>query len=425
MFFYTNRHLANLDYFCMATEADMEGITHSDVALLDNRALCDNSFLHLYVYRRNRYTHLQHITMRFLLMVALLGIHSLVSAAPATQLPDGMPSPIAAQLKETELKARVILSNGPPPIEISKDGILTLKWMAFNELLEVAFFSELLANVTNNVPGFEVRNENDRNLTVRSLTAILEVRFVSYEEMRINSHIQQEEHHAFGANNALQQANLRPIKPCKYTFPVSTYKDAINLAMTLTDLPLGTLQDAIQRFATGSDIGLVRVFASIIGQKGKQAGWYRVQQGKIASETPSPTTNDLSFAFSVARMFTVRNSCPSVRSIRLNTYYPLTILTPPVNRTQNILVGWKPNPAIKEPEMLWMTYINQLNVPVVVPLRAVALNEMAIAKASFPYTENLMKGLTMAAVTVDKGPFLNAGAVAEKTVSGPGLIVVD
>lgn len=157
----------------------MEGTTqHSDVALLDNRALCDNFFLHPYVYRRNRYAHLyrQHITMRFLLMVARLGIHSLCSAAPATQLPDEMPSSIAAQLKETELKARGILPNGPPPIEISKDGILTLKWMAFNELLEVAFFSELLANVINNVPGFEIRNENDHNLTIRSLTAILEVR---------------------------------------------------------------------------------------------------------------------------------------------------------------------------------------------------------------------------------------------------------
>ncbi|RMJ26982.1 sexual development protein [Aspergillus sp. HF37] len=144
-----------------------------------------------------------------------------------------------------------------------------------------------------------------------------------------------------------------------------------------------------------------------------------MQQDKVPSETPFPTTSDLSFAFSLAQMFTVRNSCPSARSIRLTTYHLLMILTPPANRTQNILVGWKPNPAIQEPEM-WMTYINQLNLPVVVPLRVVALNKMAIAEAAFPYTEHLMNGLTIAAVTVEKGPFLSVGAVSEKTVSGPG-----
>lgn len=168
--------------------------------------------------------------------------------------------------------------------------------------------------------------------------------------MRINSRIQQEEVHAL---------------------------IAINLAITLTDLALGTLQDATRRFSAGSDIGLARVFASITVQKGKQAGWYRMQQGKIPSKKPFPTTSDLSFAFSFVQAFTVRNSCPTVRSIRLKTYHPLTILTPPASKTPSILVGWKPNPAIKEPEMLWMTYINQLNLPVVVSLLVVALNEMA------------------------------------------------
>lgn len=72
-----------------------------------------------------------------------------------------------------------------------------------------------------------------------------------------------------------------------------------------------------------------------------------------------------------------------------------------------------------------MAYINQINQPIVVPLRVVSMNEMVVAEALFPYGEHLMNGLTIAVVTMDKGPFPDVNSVAEKTVFGPGLIVVD
>lgn len=52
---------------------------------------------------------------------------------------------------------------------------MALQLIAFNELFEIAFFSELLSNVTNNVPGFEIPNADDRDFALRSLTAILAV----------------------------------------------------------------------------------------------------------------------------------------------------------------------------------------------------------------------------------------------------------
>lgn len=43
----------------------------------------------------------------------------------------------------------------------------------------------------------------------------------------------------------------------------------------------------------------------------------------------------------------------------------------------------------------------------------------------FPFTANLLDGLTIAAVTVGNGPFVSADAVAVQTLFGPGLIEVN
>lgn len=116
--------------------------------------------------------------MRFLrsIIVALPGITFLVAAAPAVsgepQYPDGFPNPNPEQLKRIEHQARGMLPNGPLPSKISQEGILSLKWIAFNEIFEAAYFTELLRNVTNNVPGYRIEDKRDHNHAVRSLTAI-------------------------------------------------------------------------------------------------------------------------------------------------------------------------------------------------------------------------------------------------------------
>lgn len=122
-------------------------------------------------------------TMRFSIAITLasLGIATFASAAPTSNdipnsvLPDGMPNPNKDELRGIELRAQGTLPNSPPQPTISKEGIISLQLIAFAELFEVAFFSELLNNITTNVPGFEIHNPDDRDFALRSLTAILAV----------------------------------------------------------------------------------------------------------------------------------------------------------------------------------------------------------------------------------------------------------
>lgn len=226
------------------------------------------------------------------------------------------------------------------------------------------------------------------------------------------------------ANNGLKNFGAEPIEPCTYTFPVSDFYSAIVLASTFTDLVLGTLQDVVEIFARGGDAGLARLIASVIGQEGEQQGWYRLRQGKIPSELPFLTTSDLSFAFTAVQGFTVPGSCPNIHLIELQTFHPLTIVTPPGPRTQTITVSWTALPD-HAPE-LSIAYINQLNLPIVEPLHIVSREgDTVVAEALFPYDENELNGLTIVAVTNSSGPFANANAVARSTVFGPGLIIVN
>ncbi|RJE22891.1 sexual development protein [Aspergillus sclerotialis] len=353
--------------------------------------------------------------MRFSIATsAFLGLASFilistVQSVPASVLPDGMPNPNKDESKRIELKSQGTLPNGPPPPKVSKEGIVTLQLIAFNELFEIAFFSELLTNVTNKVPGFDIPNAGERDFVLKSLTAILA----------------QEELHALSVNNVLKHAKARPVQPCKYTFPVSNYTEAISLAATFTDLVLGTLQDAVERFALGSDSSLARLITAVVGQEGEQEGWYRTQQRRIPSQLPFLTTSDLNFAFTAVQSFIIPGSCPNIRDIPLKTFQPLTILTPPTTKTQNITVSWKPDPTIKEPEKLSLTYINQQNLPVSVPLRIKSMANVVVAEGVFPYNENILNGLTIAVVTTGGGSFPNVDAVAKATVFGPNLIIVN
>jgi hypothetical protein len=125
--------------------------------------------------------------MQSLLIVCLLFIVNATLAAPhrpghnESQLPDNLPFPSPGQLRDIERRAHGTLPNTPPPNNISQQGIVNLQWIAFNENFEVAFFNSLLHNVTNNVTGYEIPDEedeedaDDRDMVIRSLTAILAV----------------------------------------------------------------------------------------------------------------------------------------------------------------------------------------------------------------------------------------------------------
>lgn len=237
--------------------------------------------------------------------------------------------------------------------------------------------------------------------------------------------MQQEELHALRANDALEHFNVNPIQPCQYKFPVDDFESAIALAATFTDVVLGTLQDVVERFALGRDVDLAREIASVIGQEGEQQGWFRILQGKIPSELPFLTTSDLNFAFTAIQGFVVPGSCPNIDEIPLRTFEALEILTPPGPHSQNITIQFE-DPDNEAEHLLWLTYINQQNLPIVEPIRVISRDGKEVkAEALFPFDDNEMNGLTIAAVTKTDGPFTDASSVAKWTLAGPGLIIVN
>jgi hypothetical protein len=341
---------------------------------------------------------------------------AIVSAAPAAKrdygnvfpLTDGFPNPSANQLKDIENRAFGTLSNAPPPGTISTDGLTNLKLIALNELFEVAFFTELVANLTNKVSGYDLGYGHD--FVLQTLEAV----------------VAQEELHTLNANNALKHFNAAPILPCKYNFPVTKFQDAIALAATFTDVVLGTLQDVTQIFAKNGDDGLARGVASVIGQEGEQEGFYHVLQNKRPSTLPFLTTSVRDFAFTAIQSFVIPGSCPNINTIPLKTFQPLNVLGTPSAASTSIQFSFSASHAgTSDWTKLSLVYINQQNLPVVEALQSVSVNGDTVTfTANFPFAQFEMNGLTIAAVTNGAGPFATADAVAQASIFGPGLIEI-
>ena len=191
---------------------------------------------------------------------------------------------------------------------------------------------------------------------------------------------------------------------------------------------LGTLQAASYASATNGDTALVLLVASIVGQQGEQEGWYRIVQGKRPSASPFLTASAGPFTFTALRSFVVPGSCPNSISTDITTLQPLTVTTPrpaPVNGTLAFAVVGAPSL-----DGLYVAYVSGQNVAVVEPItdvEAVAAKNVTTFKALFSFQTGaamFSAGLTIGAVTVGKGPFANASAVADNAVYGPGLIEI-
>ena len=208
-----------------------------------------------------------------------------------------------------------------------------------------------------------------------------------------------------------------------YQFPVTNFENAINLARTATDVVLGTLQDVIQIFAENGDTGLARAVTSVVGQEGEQNGFYRYLLGKVPSELPFLTTSDRNFAFTAIQSFALPNSCPNVNTIPLTTFAPLTAIDQPNGVTsQQLRFSYDASTATVSGD-LFVTYINQQNLPVTMPVTKLdSTTSQTVISANFPFAENLMNGLTIATLTNSAGPFANASQVAQATVFGPAFL---
>jgi len=247
--------------------------------------------------------------------------------------------------------------------------------------------------------------------------------------------------HSLAAASILQSQNKSAIQPCQYKFPTTTFYDAIALAATFTDVVNGVLQDVIEIFATNKDYLFTRVVASVIGQEGQQSGFYRViqQKPKIPSELPFLTTGVRDFAWTFLQTVVVPGSCPNANQINLKVFGSLSLLTSPVQAADQTLsfsinTGTLSNlnstVANTYKNYDWtkasVAYINQLNQPVVVPITNPTTSGSVVTfSASFPYTKNLLNGLTIAAVTSSSGPFADAQGVADATLFAPGIIEIN
>jgi hypothetical protein len=323
-------------------------------------------------------------------------------------LDDGFPDPSPDQISQIQDRAHGTLPNTPLPSKLSTEGVTNFKLIAFNEIFEVAFFHELVQNITNNVEGYQFGDDKDQVL--ENLNTILAV----------------EELHALGANAILQNNNIDVIKPCKYTFPVSDFEGAIALAATFTNVVLGTLQDINDIFAQNGENGPARLISAVIGNEGEQGGLFRVIQKNTTPAQPFLTTSIRDFAFTAIQSFVVPGSCPNIGDIPLQTFKPLQVLTQNIQpQDQDLEFSFDLTDVDVDIDSLSFVLINALNKPIVGQLENVQTsNRIVTFTANFPFDEFLLHGLTIAAVTHSADSFDSAYDAMKQTIFAPGLIEV-
>ena len=104
----------------------------------------------------------------------LVGLSAgLAAAAPFSYpLQNGFPQPSNDTLRQISVTAGGTLSNGPPPPKVDEDTLQSFKLIAFNELFETAFFTDLIANITNHVPGYDKLDAGEEKFVLEALKAV-------------------------------------------------------------------------------------------------------------------------------------------------------------------------------------------------------------------------------------------------------------
>ena len=105
---------------------------------------------------------------------ALLGPVAGLVAKRAYDIPsnDGFPKPNDQQVVTIAQQAGGKVPGGPLSTTLGAGSVTAFQLIAFNELFETAFFSSLLHNVTENVPGYE---PDDKGEIVTILKTVLAV----------------------------------------------------------------------------------------------------------------------------------------------------------------------------------------------------------------------------------------------------------
>lgn len=236
----------------------------------------------------------------------------------------------------------------------------------------------------------------------------------------------------------LKHFNAFAPAPCQYTFPTSNIRDALALAETFTALVLGTLQDASQLLAQNGDDGPVRAVASVIGQEGEQNGFFRILLSRKPSEKPFLTTSVAAYAWSALQGFVVPGSCPfPLSNIDIPIFTPLSVVSGDAGanvdaRDQTLTfsadltgVAAAAKYAGGNGNGLFLTYLTGQQLPVSEPVQNVQWKgDQVTFEAFFPFTANVMDGLSIAALTTSSN-FTGPDDLPAATLAAPGLIQVN
>lgn len=160
-------------------------------------------------------------------------------------------SPLPTSLAVSIVQTRLLLLTSDFG-ELQPTSATIFKAVAYGEIFEVAYFTALINNITNNVPGYEIGSNAVREAILDALIAVQA----------------QEELHAIGINAILSSAGQQPMGACQYKFPVDNFEDAISQVATFTDvLALGGLQDALSAFSADGDGDVIGLLVSVAAQE--------------------------------------------------------------------------------------------------------------------------------------------------------------
>ena len=110
-----------------------------------------------------------------ILMQILLYASRVVHASPFSfPLPNGFPFPSEVALEKLYTTAGGNFTNMPLAPKFDSDSLTSWKLQAFNEFMEVAFFTQLIANITNGVSGYELESESKDYIldTLKTIQAV-------------------------------------------------------------------------------------------------------------------------------------------------------------------------------------------------------------------------------------------------------------
>ena len=101
--------------------------------------------------------------MHYSIWTAIFWLANTINASQFTYpLPNGFPFPSEAALEVLFSEAGGNFTNAPLAPKFDDDSLTSWKLQAFHVMVEVAFFTQLIANITDKVAGYELTPEQEQ-----------------------------------------------------------------------------------------------------------------------------------------------------------------------------------------------------------------------------------------------------------------------